>query len=84
MKTRIPKWFLVAELLNSREEHVIGDVVQMTSVLERGSSSTDVISRALSVNFDKNQGVLYILPIPLVEWCQELKTLTAFENEINI
>ena len=40
-------------------EHVVGDVVQMATVLEPGPGHTDVVSCALALHLDQNVRTLH-------------------------
>lgn len=56
-------------------KHVIRDVIQMSTVFEPRSSGGNVVSCALALNFDKNQQILQVFAVPLVERFQELKSI---------
>ena len=45
-------------------EHVVTDVVQVTSVLEPGSCHTDVVCCALALGLDQNSSILDVVTIP--------------------
>ena len=45
--------------VESADEHVVGDVVQVAAVLQPGACHADVVRRALALHLDKNQGVLH-------------------------
>ncbi len=60
-----------------RDEHVVRDVVQVTSVLEPGPSHADVISGTFAVHLEKEESICDVLPIPLVKRSQQLKTIAA-------
>ena len=67
---------------HSRDEHVVGDVVQVTAVLEPGAGHADVVCGALAVDLDQDEGIVNVLPVPLGEWCEKLQTF-AKEREID-
>lgn len=56
-------------------EHVIWNVVKMTSVFEPGSSSWDVISCTFAFHFNENDHIEQVSTVPFFEWFQKLKTL---------
>ena len=56
------------------DQEVVGDVVEVTSELEPWSSSGDVISGALAFDLDEDLGVLEVLSVPGVEGSEKLKS----------
>lgn len=60
---------------NVPDKHVVGDVVQVSAVLEPGTSGGDVVRRAFSLNFDEHRHVGQVLAVPLVEGFQQLKAV---------
>lgn len=66
---------LVVLGVGGTNEHVVGDVVQMTTVLQPGTGSRDVIGGALSLNLNQHGQILQILTVPFVEGLQQLQTL---------
>lgn len=42
------------------DEHVVGDVVNVATILQPGAGHTDVVSRALALGLDQNQRILKI------------------------
>ena len=63
--------------MNVRNEHVVGDVVQVSAILEPGSGHADVVRGALAVDLDQDGDILNVLPVPLVEWSQQLQTIAG-------
>ena len=63
--------------MNVRNEHVVGDVVQVSTVLEPGSGHADVVGGALAEDLDQDGDILNVLPVPLVEWSQQLQTIAG-------
>ena len=53
----------------------------MAAVFEPGTSCTDVVCGTLAQHFNQYRGLLNILPIPRVEWLEELETITGQERE---
>lgn len=66
---------LVVLRVGGANEHVVGDVVQMTTVLQPGTGSRDVIGGALSLNLNQHGQIFQILTVPFVEGFQQLQTL---------
>lgn len=56
------------------DQKVVGDVVEVTSELEPWASSRDVISGALAFDLDKDLGVLEVLSVPGIKWSEKLKS----------
>lgn len=56
------------------DQEVVGDVVEVTSELEPWASSGDVISGALAFDLDEDLGVLEVLSVPGVEGSEKLKS----------
>ena len=56
----------------SRDKHIVGNVVQVTSVLEPGASHADMVGGALAVNLEQEQSIFNVLPIPLGKWSEKL------------
>ena len=53
----------------------------MAAVFEPGTSCTDVVCGTLAQHFSRYRSFLNILPIPQVEWLEELETITGQERE---
>lgn len=56
------------------DQEVVGDVVEVTSELEPWASSGDVISGALAFDLDEDLGVLEVLSVPGLEGSEKLKS----------
>lgn len=52
-----------------------GNVLEMSTVLQPGTTSGDVISCAFALDLDENGDIGGLLAIPLLEGLQELKTV---------
>ena len=52
----------------------------MAAVFEPGTSCTDVVCGTLAQHFNQYRGLLNVLPIPQVEWLEELETITGRER----
>lgn len=66
-------WNVVGNCLP--DKHVIGNVVQVSTVFEPRSGGGNVIGGALAFDFDKNDHVFEIFAVPLVEGCEQLQTV---------
>lgn len=62
---------------DSRDEHIVGDVVKVTSVLQPGTSHADVVRRALAMDLEEYESFFNVLPIPLGKWSQKLESTAA-------
>ena len=70
-----------SSLPNSRDEHVIGDVVQMTSVFQPGPCHADVVCGTLSFDLKQQKSILDILPVPLIKRSQQLETVAKIHKQ---
>ena len=61
--------------VDGTNQHVVGDVVQVSTVLQPGTGHGDVIGSGLALALDQDREVLSILTIPGAEWLEELKTV---------
>lgn len=61
--------------IDGTDKHVVGDVVQMSTVLQPGTGHGDVVSSGLSEALDKNGEILEVLAIPDLEWLEKLETV---------
>lgn len=52
-----------------------GNVFKVTSILEPGTTSRDVVSGALALSLDKNRSLDNVLAVPRLEGLQELKSI---------
>lgn len=66
---------LAVLLVDGTDQHVVGDVVQVTAVLQPGTSHGDVVSGGLTLALDENRQVGSVLAVPSVEGRQELQTV---------
>lgn len=66
---------LSVHLVNRADEAVLGDVLQVPTVLQPWSASRNVIGGALALDLDQNGHVLRILLVPWLEGLQELQTI---------
>ncbi|PMB63621.1 hypothetical protein BM221_010520 [Beauveria bassiana] len=66
---------LTVGLIDGTNQHVVGDVVKMATVLQPGTSHGDVIGSGLSLGLDKNGYILGILAIPRLERLENLETI---------
>lgn len=57
-------------------EHVVGDVVQVTAVFQPWTGRRNVIGGTFSLHFDQNGKIRQIFAVPFVEWFQQLQSLT--------
>ena len=53
----------------------------MAVVFEPGTSCTDVVCGTLAQHFNQYRGILNVIPVPRVEWFEELGTFIERENE---
>lgn len=63
--------------VDSTNEQVVGDVVQVPTKLEPGASRRHVVSSTLPFDLDEDLQVLQVLAIPLVKRLQELQALVG-------
>jgi len=66
--------------VDGSDEAVLGDVREMTTVLQPGSTGRYVVSCALALHLNQNGQVLRVLAIPLLEGLEELETVTCGLN----
>ena len=50
--------------VDGTDQHVVGDVVQVSTVLQPGTGHRDVVGSGLALALDENRKVLRILSIP--------------------
>ena len=65
----------------SRDEHVVGDVVEVSSVFEPGSGHADVVRGALALHFNEHHSFQQVLPIPGLKRSQQLQTVAERRRE---
>lgn len=71
---------LAVLLVDGTDKHVVGDVVQVSTVLQPGTSHGDVISGGLALALDQDGEVQGVLAVPSLEGRQELQTVTGGGN----
>jgi len=68
---------LIVHLVDGTDQHVVGDVVQVATVLQPGTGHGDVVSGGLALALDQDGQVGGILAIPSLEAGEELQAVTA-------
>ncbi len=63
--------------VDGTNQHVVGDVVKVATVLEPWASHGDVVSGGLALTLDQDWDVSGILAVPLLESGKELQAVTA-------
>lgn len=66
---------LTVLLVGGTDQHVVGDVVQVATVLQPRASHGDVVSGGLALALDQNGDVGGILAIPSLEASEDLETI---------
>jgi hypothetical protein len=66
---------LIVGLVDGTDQHVVGDVVKVTTVLEPGTGHGDVISGGLALGLDEDREILGILAVPRLEGGKDLETV---------
>jgi len=66
---------LIVGLVDGTDQHVVGDVVKVTTVLEPGTGHGDVISGGLALGLDEDGEVLSVLAVPRLEGGKDLETV---------
>jgi hypothetical protein len=66
---------LAVLLVDGTNQHVVGDVVQVATVLQPRTSHGDVVSGGLALALDEDRQVGGVLAVPSVEGRKELKTV---------
>ena len=66
--------FLVG-LVDGTNQHVVGDVVKVTTVLQPGTGHGDVVGGGLTLGLDEDGHVLGVLAIPRLERSKDLETV---------
>jgi hypothetical protein len=61
--------------VDGTDQHVVGDVVKVTAVLEPGTGHGDVVGGGLAVGLEQDGEVERILAVPGVEGVKELETV---------
>ena len=61
--------------VDGTDQHVVGDVVKVTTVLEPGTGHGDVISGGLALGLDEDGHVGGVLAVPSVEGREDLETV---------
>jgi hypothetical protein len=62
------------------DQHVVGDVVQMSTVLQPGAGHRDVVGGGLALGLDEDGQVGGVLAVPGVEGLEELQTVGGGRN----
>eukprot|EP00733_Pompholyxophrys_punicea_P001902 Pompholyxophrys_punicea_v1_NODE_1155_length_904_cov_16.810365.p1 type:complete len:174 gc:universal NODE_1155_length_904_cov_16.810365:876-355(-) len=75
VKNRIGKIILRVQCTN---QHIVGYVVQMTTIFQPRTSHTDVVGGTFSFHFNEDWKLLKILSIPSLEGSQKLKPITGW------
>lgn len=73
---------LVVGLVDGTDQHVVGDVVEMATVLQPWTSHRDVISGGLALGLDEDREVLGVLAVPGIERGEKLETIGS-RGDIN-
>ena len=68
---------LAVGLVDGTNQTVVGDVLKVTTVLEPGTTSRDVVSGALALGLDKDRAVSVVLAVPRLEGLELLQTVRA-------
>lgn len=61
--------------IGGTNKHVVGDVVQMATVLQPRASHRDVIGGRLALSLDENRDVGGILTVPRFKWLKNLESV---------
>lgn len=61
--------------VDGTDQHVVGDVVKVTAVLEPGTGHGDVVGGGLALGLDQDGKIAGVLAIPGVERLKELETV---------
>lgn len=61
--------------IGGADEHVVGDVVQVTAILQPRAGGGDVIGCALSFDLDQDGHLVQVLAVPFLERIQELQAV---------
>ena len=71
---------LAVDLVDSADQTVLRNVLQVTTVFQPRSTSGDMIGRAFSFHLDQHGHILRVLFVPWLEWSKELKTVALRVN----
>lgn len=66
--------------VDGTNQHVVGDVVQVTTVLQPGTGHGDVVSGGLALSLDQDGKVGGVLAVPSVERLEDLETVRGRGN----
>jgi hypothetical protein len=66
--------------VDGTDQHVVGDVVQMSTVLQPGTGHGDVVGGGLALGLDEDGQVGGVLAVPGVERLEELQTVGGGRN----
>jgi len=71
--------------INGTDQHVVRDVVQMSTVLQPGTGHGDVVGGGLALALDEDGEVGGVLAVPGLEWLEQLKTVgRGGHGDVNI
>jgi hypothetical protein len=71
---------LVVHFVNGTDQAVLGDVLEMSTVLEPWATSRDVIRCAFTLDLDENRQILGVFAVPWLEWLEELEAVRLGVN----
>ena len=71
---------LTVLLVDGTNQHVVGNVVQVPTVLQPGAGHGDVVSGGLALALDEDGQIGSVLAVPCVEGGEELKTVGGGRN----
>lgn len=71
---------LTVLLVDGTDKHVVGDVVQVSTVLQPGTGHGDVVGGSFALALDQDGEVGGVLAVPRLEGSQDLETVTLGRN----
>ncbi len=75
---------LTVGLVGGTDQHVVGDVVEVTSVLQPWAGHGDMVSGGLALALDEDWETLSVLSVPCVEWLKKLETVGGWgDSDVN-
>jgi len=72
--------YLIIVSIGSTDQHVVGDVIQMPTVLEPGTRHADMVRGALALGLDQHLGASDVLAVPPRERSQKLQAVALGVN----